>query len=190
MTPDSALLQRARHSAVVHNGFITVFGGWNGRRKLNDLYIHALDGSAKQLLTEADQLQGASDDGTVVAVPSRRHCATAARHAAAMRGWRICSNRSRAAGSEKTRWAIHRRSKVPSGPMLSGPNPVRISESASEPGITKCRARSSVSTTGTPRATSSEAAADFPMPMPPVMPSSLIRADLGALPAQGARMTR
>jgi N-acetylneuraminic acid mutarotase len=53
---ESAYLERARHSAVLHNGVIAVFGGWNGRRKLNDLYLHALDGSRNDAETEDTNL--------------------------------------------------------------------------------------------------------------------------------------
>jgi N-acetylneuraminic acid mutarotase len=64
-----APLERARHSAVLHNNVIAVFGGWNGRHKLNDLYLHSLDDSSQAGETEA------------VNVPERRDC-----HAAVM--WR------------------------------------------------------------------------------------------------------
>jgi N-acetylneuraminic acid mutarotase len=66
---DNNCLERARHSAVLHNGVIAVFGGWNGRKKLNDLYLHALDGSHHEVETEDAN------------VPARRDC-----HAAVM--WR------------------------------------------------------------------------------------------------------
>jgi len=62
-------LERARHSAVLHNGVIAVFGGWNGRKKLNDLYLHTLDGHEHDAETET------------VSAPQRRDC-----HAAVM--WR------------------------------------------------------------------------------------------------------
>jgi N-acetylneuraminic acid mutarotase len=69
--PDAhAGLERARHSAVLHNGVIAVFGGWNGRRKLNDLYLHSLDGGKEE-----------DAETSIEAAPSRREC-----HAAVM--WR------------------------------------------------------------------------------------------------------
>lgn len=39
----NVVFSRARHCAVYHNGLITIFGGWNGLKKLNDLIVAAAD---------------------------------------------------------------------------------------------------------------------------------------------------
>ena len=36
--PGNQLFMRARHSTLLHNGKIITFAGWNGKRKLNDLF--------------------------------------------------------------------------------------------------------------------------------------------------------
>ncbi|CUG88835.1 Hypothetical protein, putative, partial [Bodo saltans] len=44
------LLGRARHSFVVHHGKIVIFGGWNGRKKLDDLLL--LDSETSEVVVD------------------------------------------------------------------------------------------------------------------------------------------
>lgn len=44
---------RARNSCVVHNGYVVLFGGWNGRKKLNDLVFFHVD---SMIVSRTDQL--------------------------------------------------------------------------------------------------------------------------------------
>ena len=53
---------RARHSVALHNGRIIVFGGWNGKQKLNDLFFFSLDTFCFEMPDEGDT------------PPSRREC--------------------------------------------------------------------------------------------------------------------
>ncbi|EPY31346.1 Kelchcontaining protein [Angomonas deanei] len=54
---------RARNSAVVHNGSVIVFGGWNGKKKLNDLFIYNVEANVFDNTNEQDPN-----------CPSRREC--------------------------------------------------------------------------------------------------------------------
>jgi N-acetylneuraminic acid mutarotase len=63
------LLGRARHSVVVHHGTVVVFGGWNGRKKLNDLFILQLDTHHTVVVHDSDE-----NDPRL---PCRRECHTA-----------------------------------------------------------------------------------------------------------------
>lgn len=58
------LVGRARHSVVLHNNTIVVFGGWNGRKKLNDMFFYNLENETFDLATEL----------CTVGAPSRREC--------------------------------------------------------------------------------------------------------------------
>lgn len=59
----SPLFGRARHSAVVHHGSVVVFGGWNGKKKLNDLFVYNVEANTFEVTYEVDQT-----------CPSRREC--------------------------------------------------------------------------------------------------------------------
>ena len=61
-------LMRARHSAVVHNDSIVIFGGWSGKRKLNDLCIYNLDTDVIQVVHDNDEYD--------TSLPCRRECHT------------------------------------------------------------------------------------------------------------------
>jgi N-acetylneuraminic acid mutarotase len=65
----SPLFGRARHSAVVHNERLVVFGGWNGKKKMNDLFILRLDTMAFEYVQDTDE----ADES----LPCRRECHTA-----------------------------------------------------------------------------------------------------------------
>lgn len=54
---------RARNSCVLYNGFVILFGGWNGKRKLNDLLWFHID---SETVEKSDQL-----------FPSMRECQAA-----------------------------------------------------------------------------------------------------------------
>lgn len=54
---------RARNSCVVHNGYAVLFGGWNGKKKLNDLIYFHIDSA---IVSRMDQL-----------FPSLRECQVA-----------------------------------------------------------------------------------------------------------------
>lgn len=58
-----APFSRARNSAVVHGSNIIVFGGWNGKKKLNDLFIYNIEANVYEPVFEAD-----------VCCPTRREC--------------------------------------------------------------------------------------------------------------------
>eukprot|EP01061_Rhynchopus_euleeides_P019467 TRINITY_DN31968_c0_g1_i1.p1 TRINITY_DN31968_c0_g1~~TRINITY_DN31968_c0_g1_i1.p1 ORF type:complete len:408 (+),score=136.07 TRINITY_DN31968_c0_g1_i1:210-1433(+) len=64
---DNQLLVRARHSAVVHGDNIIIFGGWNGKKKLNDLCMYNPSKNTIQVIHD-------SDDAPVL--PCRRECHT------------------------------------------------------------------------------------------------------------------
>jgi hypothetical protein len=57
------LFGRARHSVVVHNGKVVIFGGWNGKKKLNDLIYFNVDSETSEVVLEHDDC-----------CPSRREC--------------------------------------------------------------------------------------------------------------------
>ncbi|KAG8348168.1 Galactose oxidase central domain [Trypanosoma vivax] len=59
----AALFGRARNSVVVHNGRVVVFGGWNGKKKLNDLFTYLVDANTIEMAHEPDDN-----------CPSRREC--------------------------------------------------------------------------------------------------------------------
>ena len=63
------LFGRARHSAVVHNAKVFVFGGWNGKKKLNDLFVFNVDGHTIDYALEGEE-----------STPSRRECHVAVVH--------------------------------------------------------------------------------------------------------------
>lgn len=58
-----SLFGRARHSFVVHNSRVVVFGGWNGKKKLNDLFYYNMDSGTFEVVGDTDE------NG-----PSRREC--------------------------------------------------------------------------------------------------------------------
>lgn len=58
-----SLFGRARHSFAVHNSRVIVFGGWNGKKKLNDLFYYNMDSGTFEVIADTD------DSG-----PSRREC--------------------------------------------------------------------------------------------------------------------
>lgn len=63
-TPSNgSLFGRARNSVVVHHGKVVVFGGWNGKKKLNDLFTYQVDSNTLELRHEPDEN-----------CPSRREC--------------------------------------------------------------------------------------------------------------------
>lgn len=57
------LFGRARHSVVVHNGKVVIFGGWNGKKKLNDLIFYNMDSETSEVVHDQDDM-----------CPSRREC--------------------------------------------------------------------------------------------------------------------
>eukprot|EP00993_Chasmostoma_nieuportense_P001345 NODE_2235_length_1241_cov_27.730700_g2124_i0.p1 GENE.NODE_2235_length_1241_cov_27.730700_g2124_i0~~NODE_2235_length_1241_cov_27.730700_g2124_i0.p1 ORF type:complete len:391 (-),score=69.70 NODE_2235_length_1241_cov_27.730700_g2124_i0:10-1182(-) len=59
---------RARHSIVVHNDKLITFAGWNGKKKLNDLFQYNLDSHTFQLVHDSDE-----NDPRL---PCRRECHT------------------------------------------------------------------------------------------------------------------
>eukprot|EP01012_Entosiphon_sulcatum_P044765 TRINITY_DN5958_c0_g1_i1.p1 TRINITY_DN5958_c0_g1~~TRINITY_DN5958_c0_g1_i1.p1 ORF type:complete len:368 (-),score=42.38 TRINITY_DN5958_c0_g1_i1:115-1218(-) len=63
------LFMRARHSIVLHNDTLTTFAGWNGRKKLNDLFEYNLATQTFTVLHESDE--------TDPRLPCRRECHTA-----------------------------------------------------------------------------------------------------------------
>eukprot|EP00906_Rhabdomonas_costata_P022917 RCo033008 len=65
----SNLFVRARHSVVVHNDKLVTFAGWNGKKKLNDLFQYNLDSQTCTLLHDSDE-----NDPTL---PCRRECHSA-----------------------------------------------------------------------------------------------------------------
>ena len=62
-TRHGSLFGRARHSVVVHNGKVVVFGGWNGKKKLNDLFYYNMDSETFEISADQDE-----------SCPSRREC--------------------------------------------------------------------------------------------------------------------
>ena len=64
----SSYFGRARHSFVVHNSAIVVFGGWNGKKKLNDLFYYHLDSNQCESVRSKEEQHN----------PSRRECHVAA----------------------------------------------------------------------------------------------------------------
>ncbi|ESL07743.1 hypothetical protein TRSC58_04564 [Trypanosoma rangeli SC58] len=63
-SPNSAsFFGRARNSVVVHHGRVVVFGGWNGKKKLNDLFTYHVDANTFEVMHEPDEN-----------CPSRREC--------------------------------------------------------------------------------------------------------------------
>ncbi|ORC88857.1 Kelchcontaining protein [Trypanosoma theileri] len=58
-----SLFGRARNSVVVHHGRVVVFGGWNGKKKLNDLFTYLVD---------SNTIETVQDPGD--RCPSRREC--------------------------------------------------------------------------------------------------------------------
>lgn len=62
-TQQPSLFGRARNSAVVHFGNVFVFGGWNGKKKLNDLFIYNVEGNVFDFFFDVDR-----------SCPSRREC--------------------------------------------------------------------------------------------------------------------
>lgn len=65
-TSHGPLLGRARHSFVVHHGKIVIFGGWNGRKKLDDLLL--LDSETSEVVVDQGGMR-----------PCRRECHAAVR---------------------------------------------------------------------------------------------------------------
>ncbi|KAK7197029.1 Kelch motif/Galactose oxidase, central domain containing protein [Novymonas esmeraldas] len=61
--PQAPMFGRARNSAVVHYGNIIVFGGWNGKKKLNDLFIYNVEANTFEFMYDIDR-----------EYPSRREC--------------------------------------------------------------------------------------------------------------------
>nr|CCC92371.1 conserved hypothetical protein [Trypanosoma congolense IL3000] len=59
----TSLFGRARNSVVVHHGRVVVFGGWNGRKKLNDLFFYFVDANTVETSRDVDEN-----------CPSRREC--------------------------------------------------------------------------------------------------------------------
>lgn len=62
-TSHGPLFGRARHSVVVHNGRVVIFGGWNGKKKLNDLIFYNMDSETSEVVHDPDET-----------CPSRREC--------------------------------------------------------------------------------------------------------------------
>lgn len=62
-THGPTLFGRARNSAIVHYGNVVVFGGWNGKKKLNDLFVYNVEANIFEVAYDAD-----------LACPSRREC--------------------------------------------------------------------------------------------------------------------
>mmetsp|Transcript_6723 Transcript_6723/g.7624 ORF Transcript_6723/g.7624 Transcript_6723/m.7624 type:complete len:389 (+) Transcript_6723:190-1356(+) len=62
-TNHGPLFGRARHSVVVHNGRVVIFGGWNGKKKLNDLIFYNMDSETSEVVHDPDET-----------CPSRREC--------------------------------------------------------------------------------------------------------------------
>jgi hypothetical protein len=62
-TSHGPLFGRARHSVVVHNGKVVIFGGWNGKKKLNDLIFYNMDSETSEVMHDQDDM-----------CPSRREC--------------------------------------------------------------------------------------------------------------------
>lgn len=62
-TRHGSLFGRARHSVVMHNGKVVVFGGWNGKKKLNDLFYYNMDSESFEIAADQDE-----------SCPSRREC--------------------------------------------------------------------------------------------------------------------
>lgn len=62
-TTHSLLFGRARHSVVIHNGRVVIFGGWNGKKKLNDLIFFYMDSETSELVHDPMDV-----------CPSRREC--------------------------------------------------------------------------------------------------------------------
>lgn len=62
-TTHGPLFGRARHSVVVHNGKVVIFGGWNGKKKLNDLIFYNMDSETSEVVHDPDET-----------CPSRREC--------------------------------------------------------------------------------------------------------------------
>lgn len=58
-----SLFGRARNSVVVHHGRVVVFGGWNGKKKLNDLFVYQVDSNTLEVTQEPEEN-----------CPSRREC--------------------------------------------------------------------------------------------------------------------
>eukprot|EP00756_Hemistasia_phaeocysticola_P006388 Hpha_TRINITY_DN13804_c0_g1::TRINITY_DN13804_c0_g1_i1::g.69708::m.69708 len=63
------LLMRARHSAVVHNDSLIIFGGWSGKKKLNDLCMYNLDTNRIRQVHDNDEND--------TQLPCRRECHSA-----------------------------------------------------------------------------------------------------------------
>ena len=61
------LLVRARHTAVVHGDNVIVFGGWNGRKKLNDLCMYNLTTNTIKVIHDSNE---------EATLPCRRECHT------------------------------------------------------------------------------------------------------------------
>lgn len=61
--PHPQTFGRARNSAVVHMGNIIVFGGWNGKKKLNDLFIYNIEANTIEFIYDIERQH-----------PSRREC--------------------------------------------------------------------------------------------------------------------
>lgn len=62
-THGPTMFGRARHSVVVHNGKVVIFGGWNGKKKLNDLIFYNMDSETSETVHDPDET-----------CPSRREC--------------------------------------------------------------------------------------------------------------------
>lgn len=62
-THGQSFFGRARNSAIAHYGNVIVFGGWNGKKKLNDLFIYNVEANIFEVVYDADP-----------ACPSRREC--------------------------------------------------------------------------------------------------------------------
>lgn len=67
--PSNQLFMRARHSVVVHNDRLITFAGWNGKKKLNDMFQYNLDSQTFQMVHDSDE-----NDPRL---PCRRECHTA-----------------------------------------------------------------------------------------------------------------
>ncbi|EPY25522.1 hypothetical protein STCU_01660 [Strigomonas culicis] len=63
ITPHAPSFGRARNSAIVHHGTVVIFGGWNGKKKLNDLIMYNAEANAFEAPADYDP-----------ASPSRREC--------------------------------------------------------------------------------------------------------------------
>lgn len=66
--PCNQLFMRARHSVVVHNDKLITFAGWNGKKKLNDMFQYNLDSQTFQTIHDSDE-----NDPRL---PCRRECHT------------------------------------------------------------------------------------------------------------------